>query len=110
MNEDESYLYQNEDGEWLIQKTPDMRDYVSPYWDETFNLSYRQPKAWALAAGNIQADYLCRSDLLSRGEARLAEYAQRPFTSFSLEYIKELQAQGYNRAPIPQVSGACSPQ
>lgn len=94
-DEVDTYLEQDAEGNWHLAKTPDIRDYVSPYWDETFNPSYRAESNWEKVSKVIRAKYCYQSP-------RLLSYDFAPFTSFSLEYIKELQAAGDSRAPIPQ--------
>lgn len=100
MNESDNYLAQDEEGVWSLVKEPDMRDYVSAYWDETFNRSYRLPKSWKGSSGVLKEMY-CSQGVMDLGAMRLEHYKSFPHTSFSLEYIKQLQTEGYYRAPIP---------
>lgn len=107
MNEEDNYLAQNETGQWSMVKAPDMRDYVSAYWDETFNPSYRLAKSWK---GSVKAlgELYCKPSFMDLGATRMEFYSSRPHTSLSLEYIKELQAENYYRAPLPPKEQALS--
>ncbi|HXH74107.1 MAG TPA: hypothetical protein VNJ08_04035 [Bacteriovoracaceae bacterium] len=100
MNESDNYLEQDEEGTWKLVKSPEMRDFVSAYWDETFNLSYRKYANWVQTAPVIK-DLYCGESILSFGKKRLDKYKLSPFTSYSLDYIKELQDEDYYRAPKP---------
>lgn len=101
LNEKDTYLSKDESGKWFLKNKPDMRTYVSPYWDETFNRSYFASGTWRRTSLIIKEDYcpkISDSDVLERMEF----YKNSTHTSFSLAYIKELQEWGYKRSPIPE--------
>jgi hypothetical protein len=103
-NEENNYLAQDENGKWQIVKKPDLRDYVSAYWDETYNQSIFSKSSWPVVSESIQQKY-CGMKLDSIVTDRMSFYQNDPHTSFSLEYIKELQASGYHNAPVPKDFG-----
>lgn len=100
MNESDNYLAQDERGTWSLVTRPDMRDYANAYWDETFNRSYRWAKSWR-GTSIVLKEMYCSSAVRDLEARRIEHYKSFPHTSFSLDYIKELQSQGYERAPIP---------
>lgn len=99
LDEQDTYLAQD-NGRWKLVKAPDLRTYISPYWDESFNLSYRSPGTWAHTSKVIHTEYcpLLKSEAV---QARFTYYEGLQHTSFSLSYIAELQASGYHQAPLP---------
>lgn len=102
-DKEDTYLAQDENGKWKIVKTPDLRDYVSAYWDESFNHSFFSKGSWPHVKESIKAKY-CSMKLDSTVSSRMSYYQNDQHTSFSLEYIKELQSQGYRNAPVPSES------
>lgn len=102
LDENDPYLIQDENGKWHIKIKPDLKDYVNPYWDETFNRSYYSPGSWKQVKENLKESY-CVLKLNSIVEERISYYNSLNHTSFSLEYIRELQSEGYKRAPLPLV-------
>lgn len=88
---------------WKLAKKPDIRNYVNPYWDETYNQSYLAPGTWAHASKVIQRDY-CPLRKSEDVQARVKAYSDRGHTSRSLKYIAELQAARYYQAPVPSLS------
>ncbi len=79
-----------------------MRNYVNPNWDETFNRSYFAKGTWKKTAVIIKADY-CSLKESQKVVDRMTYYQARVTASFSLNYINELKAEGYKRAPVPEV-------
>lgn len=101
LDDNENYLEQSEDGKWNLKNKPDMRNYVNPDWDETFNLSHFAKGTWKKTALIIKADY-CSLKESPKVIDRMTYYQARATTSFSLGYINELKAEGYRRAPVPE--------
>ncbi len=99
LDEQDSYLTKVE-GRWKLAKSPDIRDYVNPHWDESFNLSYRAPGMWKVSSRVIKEKY-CPLKETENVQARFQLYEANVRKSFSLNYIQELQARGDNRAPVP---------
>ena len=99
LDEVDTYLAK-ESGRWKLVKIPDLRIFISPYWDESFNLSYRSPGTWAHTSKVIHAEYcpLLKSEEV---QGRFQHYQKQNHTSFSLNYIAELQASRYHQAPVP---------
>lgn len=100
-DESETFLSQNDDGTWSLTNIPEIRDFVSPHWDETFNISYREKNTWNKTFPVIKELYcpLVNSEIVSK---RMAFYNQFKFESFSLNYVKELQVDEYKYAPNPR--------
>ncbi len=99
LDESDTYL-EKVDGRWKLAKSADIRNYISPYWDESFNLSYRAPGMWNVTSRIIKEKY-CPMKENSEVQARMDIYRNFPHKSASLEYIRELQLTGYHQAPIP---------
>lgn len=101
LNENDTYLSKDENGKWFLKNKPDMRKYVSPYWDETFNRSYFASGTWNRTSRIIKEDYcpkISDPDVVDR----MKFYKDSTHSSFSLAYIKELQEWGYKRSPVPE--------
>ncbi len=94
------YLTQNDFGKWIVRKSMDIRKYANPYWDETFNLSYRSQKNWFHTSKIIKTQYC---DLLNseKVQERFNYYRQLNHSSTSLKYIKSLQLVSNSRTPNP---------
>lgn len=101
LDDKDTYLSQDEDGKWFLKNKPDMRKYVSPYWDETYNRSYFANGTWKRTSLVIKENY-CPMILNPDVVERMKFYQSSLHTSFSLNYIRELQAEGYKRAPVPE--------
>jgi hypothetical protein len=99
LDEQDTYL-KNEDGKWKLVKAPDIRTFISPYWDETFNLSFRAPGMWNVTSRVLKTDYCPLKDK-EEVVSRFNSYRAKGHISRSLTYIKELQAGHYHQAPIP---------
>lgn len=101
LDEKDSYLAQNKNGSWSLKIKPDLRNYVSPYWDETFNLSYLAKGTWKRTSLIIKEEYCpLRND--PNVVDRKNFYKSSTHQSFSLNYIESLKTNGYKRAPIPE--------
>jgi hypothetical protein len=100
MNSENNYLEQDQRGKWHLSLRPDIRDYANPFWDETYNLSYRSRSNWYKTSKIIRAHYCQLKDSPLVIE-RMNFYKNSPHTSFSLEFIRELQDQGSFNTPIP---------
>lgn len=97
---DDPYLVKDEKGDWQFRKSFDVKKYVNPYWDESFNLSYRLPKNWAKTSKSIKK-HVCPKFKDPAVKARLDYYKAANHNSFSLDYIRELQAAKKKYAPNP---------
>jgi hypothetical protein len=97
---DSQYLSQDEAGKWSLIRKPDLADYVSGHWDETYNQSYFSKNSWEKVRIQIENKYChMRTDPIV--QERIKYYRDQNHASFSLEYIKELQNSGKGVAPIP---------
>lgn len=100
LDEKDTYL-EKDSGQWKLVKTPDIREYVNPYWDETFNQSYLAPGMWARSSRIIKTEY-CPLKESSDVKARFQHYQENAKDkSRSLLYIEELKASRYYQAPDP---------
>jgi hypothetical protein len=97
---DYPFLAQDQQGVWYQQNQVNIRDYVNPYWDETFNPSWRVPKNWKKTAPTIKKLY-CQERQSPLVTARFELYQQWQHQSYSLNYITQLQVQGHKLAPDP---------
>lgn len=93
------YLEKTPEGEWSLARTPRIKDYVSGYWDETFELSYRLPENWDKVKREIKR--YCQDALSSEVQERKRWYKNSP-ESFSRKYLRSLMAEG--KLPSPEVS------
>lgn len=98
-----TYLTQDESGKWRLTEKPDLREYVSGYWDETFNHSFFSKRSWRQVKETIGEKY-CAKKTSPVVLERMDYYQKQNHTSFSLEYIRELQAEGYRNAPVPTLT------
>lgn len=98
-NED-SYLKKDSHGKWSQIKDFDIQDYVNPYWDESFNISYRVPRNWNKVSLVIKDEYcsIYQSDIVQR---RFDYYRSFEIDRYSLDYIIELQESYSRLAPDP---------
>lgn len=99
LNQNDTYL-SNVNGRWELVKVPDVKDYVNPYWDETFNLSYNEPRTWNVVSKVLAKEYCPmknNKDIVSR----FSHYQSVAKKSRSMIYIEELQASGHKQAPVP---------
>lgn len=103
LDQENTYLSRDENGKWKLVERPDLKDYVSGYWDESFNQSYFSPTSWPEVKKSIQKKY-CDMKAASVVADRMNYYAQDDHNSFSLDYIRELQAKGFRNAPVAHLS------
>jgi hypothetical protein len=95
-----SYLKQNEYGEWELSIHPEIKDFISGYWDESFELSYRLPENWSKVSKVIKARYC---EVESSVRDRFSYYSKTSERSFSRKYLDTLTS-----VPVPQsVSALC---
>lgn len=99
LDQKDTYL-QKEGDSWKLVSTPDIRHYVNPHWDETFNISYRAPGMWNISSRIIKAEYCALKDSTNVKE-RFKFYRELGHSSPSLTYINQLKEQGYKKAPDP---------
>ncbi len=98
---DQKDTYLERDGViWKLAKAPDIRDYVSPYWDETFNQSFLGEGMWRVSSKVIKDEY-CNLRSSPEIQNRFEFYRSFNHTSSSLTYVEELQRIGYKQAPVP---------
>lgn len=101
LDEKDTYLAMNDDGKWFLKNKPDLRNYISPYWDESFNQSYLARGTWKRSSLIIKEEY-CPKRNDPKVVERMSLYKSSAHQSFSLNYIKLLQSEGYKRAPVPE--------
>ncbi len=98
-DEKDSYLSQDEAGKWYVARKLDLRTYVNPYWDESYNPSLYTRSSWPIVRSAIIRRY-CGIKSSPRVQERLRHYDSFAHQSFSLDYIRQLQESGYRNAPI----------
>ena len=94
------YLQQSPDGSWKMRILPDISDYISGLWDETYNLSYRIPKNWQKVARVLKEEY-CSLAHDPGVVARHQHYQRSVETSYSAQYLQRLQIEQPQRVPTP---------
>ncbi len=99
LDQKDSYLEQVS-GQWKLAKVPDIRDYVTPDWDETFNLSYRAPKTWKGTSALLKQEY-CELRQSENVVSRFKLYEEKATKSRSRIYIENLRASGFKKIPDP---------
>lgn len=87
--ESDSPYLQKKNHEWVLAVSPDIRDFVSAFWDETFEPSYLLPENWAKVAP-ILREYYCPRRTEPSVEGRFSYY-QKSAGSFSRDYLRKLQ-------------------
>jgi hypothetical protein len=98
--EAEKPLLEIVDGKWKLVSTPDIRKYVNPYWDETFNHSYFAPGIWSRTEKIIKDEYCPIRDTV---HGRFSHYESLiNKQSFSRKYLEELKATNSPLTPLPQ--------
>lgn len=88
---EQPYLKKNHQGDWELSRKPKIQDFVSGYWDETFELSYRLPANWEKVRREIGR--YCQDAGSLEVRARINYYLQSP-QSFSRKYLRELILNG----------------
>ncbi len=97
------YLRQGSAGNWELETAPDIKKYVSGFWDETFELSYRLPENWVKVRKEIKR--YCQ-DASSREVQERFEYYKKSLPSYSRRYINTLITSG----TLPAVEDSQSPE
>lgn len=97
----ENPYLEKENGRWKLAVAPDLRDFVSPAWDETFNLSYAERTTWKRTSKVLRDEYCALKDS-PIVRSRFAYYEKMKKQSFSMDYIAELQQNDYKEAPVPE--------
>lgn len=100
MSESQKYLNQDSKGTWFLARKVDIKDYVNPNFDETFNLSYYVPKNWEKIRPVLQSSY-CKERFSKKVRDRFSYYAGFNFSSESFKYIQELRSLGSKLTPNP---------
>ncbi len=85
-----SYLAKNELNRWSLRSFPDLRNYVSGLWDETFEISYLMPENWSRVAPILKEEY-CELRDSARVKTRLGNYRKNLPMSFSQTFLNELK-------------------
>lgn len=99
LDEKDTYL-EKVDGHWKLVKVPNVKDYVNPYWDETFYLTYSEERTWKVVS-KILAEEYCPMRQNENVVSRFKLYEEVAKKSRSMLYIEELQASRYKQAPNP---------
>lgn len=94
-----SYLAKDQAGQWQLLRSPDIREYTSPFWDETFNRSYFVERNWKKVSAVIKSDY-CEKRNLPQVQNKFLGYQQRSQETAYSKYISTLIKNG--KAPAPQ--------
>ncbi len=95
-----SYLKKTSQGEWKLRTRPDIKDYVSGYWDESFYTSYRLSGDWTKVTTALK-DY-CPLMNSFPVKKRMQSYQSRSLMSFSILYLNEKRLSG--KIPDPTKS------
>lgn len=101
LNQEGTYLNQDSTGKWVLVRAPNIRDYATPYWDETFNHSYRSEKNWMKTSRMIKKKY-CHLASSALVQERMSYYKRVLRPSFSVGYLEELRALESRKTPRPQ--------
>lgn len=98
--ESEKPLLENVNGYWILRADPDIRKYVNPSWDESYNHSYFAPGIWSRTKAIIKDEYC---PLRETVQERFAHYELLDEgKSFSKQYLDDLKASGSPITPLPQ--------
>lgn len=97
------YLKQSTDGSWELKHRPDIKQYVSGFWDETFELSYRLPENWKKVRKEIRR--YCPDYMTNDVQGRL-KYYQKSQASYSRKYLNSLAAEKLTPSPMDTQSFA----
>ena len=89
LDQESNYLKQ-ENGVWKMQRRVDVRDYVNPNWDETFNPSLFSVLKWDMVKRNFKKEN-CQKLQNNVHASRFAYYQQILKPSFSFKYIEDLK-------------------
>lgn len=90
VQENQRYLVATENGKWRFQHRIDVRDYVNPNFDETFNPSLFSVFKWKKVQENFKREN-CQKIQNQVFKQRFDYYHQVLKPSFSFKYIEELK-------------------
>jgi len=91
------WLIQDAQGKWALQEDIDLKPYVNPYLDETFNPnSYTRARARAIRPFIREYCPMVNSPTVV---ARMNDYHSRAIPSFSVEYLNQLVKKGKIKNP-----------
>jgi hypothetical protein len=88
----DNYLKLNEKEKWELVRLPRIEEYVSPKWDESYNLSYYLPENWTKIAPSLATKY-CSLRHAPKVVQRFNYYRNFKPKSFSENYIDSLHKQ-----------------
>jgi len=91
VSKDSRYL-KYENGRWVLQRKIDVRDYVNPNFDETFNPSIFSALKWDKVKENFKKEN-CQKIQNQVYKSRFDYYNKILKPSFSFKYIEELKKQ-----------------
>ena len=92
LEEDKNYL-KLEDGQWKMQRKIDVRDYINPNWDETYNPSLFSFLKWDMVKENFLKSN-CKKIATNVHQSRFDYYRSIEKQSFSFRYIEGLKVTG----------------
>lgn len=95
------YLAKRNDESWYLKKPFDIKKYVSGFWDESYNLSYRLPGNWKKVSNVLRRDYCPLIQTIQVTE-RFNQYSD-DFPSFSVTHLKALQRSRDSKVPNPLI-------
>ena len=85
---DDGYL-EYKDNKWILKNAFDIKEYINPYWDETFNPSSFTKGKWKKMKDNLINNY-CPLYREGIHLPRFSNYERNLTPSFSIDYINEL--------------------
>lgn len=83
------YLRKSSSGEWVFEKHPEIKMFISGSWDESFYLSYRKPKNWERVAPILKDEY-CPKRASPIVRRRISHYKRDKNLSESQKYLSTL--------------------
>ncbi len=84
----------SKNGLWSLQHEIDVRNYVNPNWDETFNPSFFAPRTWKKVKKNFLKEN-CQKISENVFKDRFERYRKMLIPSFSFKYIESMKRKGY---------------
>jgi hypothetical protein len=100
---DHPYLQLDKSGEWKLAIHPEIKNFVSGLWDESFELSYRLPENWNKVQNVLKEEY-CALAETPHVRARMSHYLKMSNQSFSKSYLEELKRIGLAPDPAKEQS------
>lgn len=88
-------------GLWELTHFPDIKNFVSPAWDETFNPSFYVKSNRKKVYPILKENY-CGLLGSTKVQNRFKQYSLKVSESESMKHLRELQASGSNLTPRPQ--------